>query len=399
MQTRPQCGERHLFPTLTATAYLNHAAISPPSTPVLAAANQAMQDFACLGADAMMGWMEQRERLRHKTAQFLGTQPENIGFPPGTTRGIIDIAHAIEFHRGDKIICFEGEFPSNVIPWMTAAARSGAEVIRLPLEGFETSQGDGLQRVRETLLGGDVRLIAVSAVQFQTGLRMPLQELAQLAHETDAELFVDAIQALGAEPLNVETLGIDYLVAGTHKWLMGMEGLAIAYAAPAARHRLVPQTAGWLSCEDGLRFLFEGEGFLRYDRSLKKTLCWMESGVQTTAPFAALEASLDILTAIGPKTIAAHIQTYHNPLESSLMALGFCSGRAAIASARSGILSMRAPPEHSVLHIARGLAQRKIAVSTPDGWLRFAPHWPNHSDEVHRVVDAIKACLTDPGPR
>ncbi|MFT4628139.1 MAG: cysteine desulfurase/selenocysteine lyase [Myxococcota bacterium] len=387
-----QLGRRDLFPSLAAHAYLNHAAISPPSTPVAAAARRVIDDYARLGVGAVFPWMEQRERLRAKVATFLGARPADIGFPPGTTRGIVDLALAIPLAAGDRVLCFEGEFPSNVTPWMTAARLAGARVDLLPVDGFGDGSGAGLARVESALRAGSVRLIAVSAVQFQTGLAMPLAALASLAHGHGAELFVDGIQALGGQPLDVGALGVDYLVAGTHKWLMGLDGLAIAYASPAARARLQPKTAGWLSHEQGLTFLFEGEGHLRYDRPLRTELGWMEGGVQATPPFAALEASLDILASIGLPAIAEHIQRYHDALEPRLLALGLESARASDPAARSGILSVR-PGPRDLAALGHALGERGVAVSTPDGWLRFAPHWPNALDEVDRVAEAVADVL------
>lgn len=389
----PRIGDRQLFPTLEARAYLNHAAVSPLSTPVQHAAHEAMADIARLGVAAVGPWMEKREALRTQVAAWIASEPDGIGFPPGTTRGIVDIALAIPWKSGDRIIVFDGEFPSNVRPWLTVAERFGAEVVSLPVDGFADGSGTGLARVEAALKQGRVRLVAVSAVQFQTGLRMPLGALSALAHAHDAELFVDAIQALGVVPLDVTALGVDYLVAGTHKWLMGVDGLAIVHAAPAARARLTPLTAGWLSCEEPLRFLFEGEGLLPYSNPLRTRMDWLEGGVQTTAAFAGLAASVEILATLGVARIYAHVQAWHDAIEPELLARGFLSARAADPAARSGTLSVRPPFPLAVPALAAALGAAGVAVSTPDGWLRFSPHWPNAMDEVPVVLDALDEAL------
>ena len=142
-----------------------------------------------------------------------------------------------------------------------------------------------------------------------------------------------------------------------------------------------------------MRFLFEGEGHLRYDRPLRTSLDWMEGGVQAMAPFAALEASLELLQGIGLAAIDAHLQRYHDQLEPGLQALGLHSARATDPAARSGILSVRPPAGTAVATVAEALAARGVAISTPDGWLRFAPHWPNALDEVPVVLDAVREVL------
>ncbi len=186
---------------------------------------------------------------------------------------------------------------------------------------------------------------------------------------------------------------VDYVVAGTHKWWMSVDGLAVAYAAPEARERLRPLTAGWLSVEDPLVFLFEGSGHLRYDRAVRTSLDWMEGGVQTTAAFAGLHASVQLIAQLGLPTIAEHLQQIHDALEPGLLDLGFTSARAPDPSARSGTLSVRPPDDVDSKALAVALGERGISVSTPDGWLRLSPHWPNGLHEVDAVTEATREAL------
>lgn len=388
----PRFGDRSLFPTLDARVYLNHAAVSPLPTPVLRAATEALEDVARRGIASVGDAMALRAELREEMARFVGADPADLGFPPGTTRGIVDLALAIDWRRGDRIVVFEGEFPANVNPWLTVAAHFGAEVVWVPLTGFDDGSGAGLQRVEDVLKQGGVRLVAVSAVQFSTGLRMPLPALHALAHAHDAELFVDAVQALGALPVRAEHA--DYLVSGAHKWLMSVDGLAVAYASPAARARLKPLTAGWLSLEHPIDFLIEGAGHLDYGRSVRGSLDWMEGGVQTQAAFAGLLAAVRLLAGLGPAAIAAHVQGLHDLLEPPLQALGLVSARAADEDARSGSLSFRPPAAVDLKALASELGARGVSVSTPDGWLRLSPHWPNASSEVPVVVEAMAEALS-----
>ena len=149
----------------------------------------------------------------------------------------------------------------------------------------------GPGQLEEALKDG-CRLVAVSAVQFQTGLAMPLEDMARLCRKYDAMLCVDAIQAVGCIPIDVKKTKLDYLVSGSHKWLMGMEGCGFVYIAPHRIAQMVPRLASWLSHEDGLGFLFDGAGHLRYDRPIRQRADWIEVGAQNTIGFAALEAAV-----------------------------------------------------------------------------------------------------------
>jgi selenocysteine lyase/cysteine desulfurase len=222
---------------------------------------------------------------------------------------------------------------------------------------------------------------------------MPLKEMAALAHANGAELFVDAVQACGMVPLDVVADDVDYLAAGSHKWLMGVEGCGFLYAKPERAAALRPAVAGWLSHEDGIGFLFDGEGHLRYDRPLKKSIDLIEGGNTNTAGFAALEASVDLILQLGTPAIFAHVQAYNDALERGLLERGFTSLRASDPERRSGTLGVKAPPGLSVLEIHHDLTERGISCAVPDGVLRFSPHWPNALTEVPIILAQVDQIL------
>lgn len=390
----PRLGDRSLFPTLEARAYLNHGGISPASAPVRAAVLAIAEDYARRGAAAFGAWNEQRARLRGLLARLVGAgAPEDIALGTNTTRGLTDIALCVPWRAGDRVILFDGEFPANVTPWQRAAAVFGLETAFVPLAPFHASDEAGLDALARELGRGGARLVAVSAVQFQTGLRMPLARIAALCRQHGAELCVDAVQAVGAVPLDVAALGIDYLACGSHKWLMGLEGAGFVYVSPARVAALRPTVAGWLSHEEGLRFLFEGAGHLRYDRPIRKRADFLEGGNYNSAGLAALEASAGLIHAIGVPAVHAHVNAYHNALEPELLARGFTSARAREPSRRSCTLSVLPPPGVALGALYRELTARGVACATPDGYLRFTPHWPNALDEVPFVVGAVDGAL------
>ncbi len=388
----PRLGDRSLFPDLEARAYLNHAAISPPSLPVRDAVREVLDDYARRGAAAFASWLEQRARLREVLARLLGARPEDFALVQNTTQGVLDIALCMPWHAGDRVLLFEGEFPANVTPWQRAAALFDLEVRFLPLAPFARAHAEGLAMLEAELARG-ARLVATSAVQFQTGLRMPLRAMAERCHAYGAELFVDGIQACGAVPIDVGAAGIDYLSAGGHKWLMGLEGAGFLYVRPERVARLEPRVAGWLSHEEGIGFLFEGPGHLRYDRPLRMRADFLELGAPSTVGYAALEASVELLLALGVERIFAHVSAYLDRLEPALVDRGFTSLRARDPAARSATLGVLPPEGVDIVRLHAGLTERGIACTIPDGVLRFAPHWPNDPPEVDVVLPALDASL------
>lgn len=383
-------GDRSLFPDLEPIAYCNHAAISAPSRPVQRAVERALADYGRQGMGAFFAWQAQRERLRGLLADLIGAAAADIALVPSTTRGISDIALSLPWRPGDRVVLFEGEFPTNVTPWQCAAKLFDLEIVWQRAEDFRT--GAGLERLEAELRRG-LRLVAVSAVQFQTGLRMPLEELGRACERYGAELFVDAIQALGVVPFDVRRARVDYLSAGSHKWLMGVEGAALLYVRPERAQALVPRVAGWLSHEDADTFLRLGKGHLRYDRPLKRDVRVFEGSAQNVLGFAALEASVALLLELGVPRIHEHVQRYNDALEAALVGRGFVSLRGASPEARSGTASFEPPAGVDGLALHRALLDAGVSCALPDGVLRFSPHWPNALAEVELIAERVDAAL------
>lgn len=390
----PQFASRKLFPELEAKVYLAHAAVSPPSSAVHAAVARCLNAYSQRGVQYALAAIQERSEVRANAAKLLGASVEEVGFVQSTTSGVITVARSIAFLPGERIVVFDGEFPANVTPWQLVARDKNLSCAMLPLSPFAASEAEGLASLRAELERGGVRLVAVSAVQFQSGLRMPLEKMAELCHAYGAELFVDAIQALGAVPIDVQQTGIDYLAAGGHKFLLGLEGAGLLYIRKERLEKLSLGLAGWTGHVDAFRFLAEGPGQLRYDRELTRSASFVEPGALNVLGIAALGASLELLLALGIGEIFAHVTAYLDLLEPQLAALGCQSVRAPDSARRSAILSFRLPPGAPALsQVAQAMAAQGVVVSTPDGHLRFAPHFGNSPAEIPQVVQAMTHAL------
>lgn len=390
----PRLGDRAAFPDLQPFAYLNHAAISPPSLAVRAAVAECLDGYAARGIGMVGHEIARREDLRGTLAGLLGADAADVALLPNTSAGVVDVALCLPWQPGDRVLLFEGEFPTNVTPWQQAARRHGLELVWQPADAFRTTPEAAMAALRTELDRG-VRLVAVSAVQFQTGLRMPLEAIGAACRDAGTELFVDAIQALGIVPLDVRAMGVHYLAAGGHKWLMGPEGIGVLYVQPDAAARLRPEVAAWMSHENAFDFLIHGAGLLRYDRPVVQTARMVEGGAPNVLGTAALQASLRATTALGVPAIFAHVQAYLDRLEAGMVARGFGSLRARDLGLRSGIASFHVPVGDAPAW-SHALAARGVSVASPDGLLRCSPHWPNHPAEIDGVLAAVDAILADP---
>jgi cysteine desulfurase/selenocysteine lyase len=389
----PNLGERALFPDLKGTAYLAHAAISPLSTPVRERIAEVASDYGRGGMAGFVTWAPRLRQVRQDLAALIGADPREVAFVANTTQGVIDIAFGLPWRKGDRVVLFDGEFPANVTPWQQAAEEFGLELCWLSLDAFQRSADEGLAEL-ERVLDRGVRVVAVSAVQYKTGLRMPIAEMAALCHQYGAEIFVDAIQALGATPVDVGW-GIDYLSSGSHKHLMGPEGAGFLYVAERCAATLKPRLAGWLGHKDPVAFLIGDEPRLSYDNPLKAGAHALETGTSNVIGLAALGASIEVLKQLGVPAIHAHVDVYLGRLEEGLVERGFQSHRAAAPALRSTLLSVTLPDDVQLSKLGALLRDRGVVCNTPDGLMRFAPHWPNAHSEVPLVLAAIDDALTE----
>jgi len=391
---KAQLGDRSLFPDLRALAYLNHAAISPLSRPAREAAERAIAQTALDGSVAFPERLAERQQLRADLARLMGADTQEIALVPSTLYGLAALATSLAWRPGARVIVFEGEYPTNVSVWQRACLQHGLSTVMLPVADFARPDGPDLSTLERELAHGDVQLCAVSAVQFQTGLHMPLQRMAAVCHAHGAQLAVDAVQALGSVPFDVRALGVDYAVAGSHKWLMGSDGTGVLYIKSELLPQLKPSFTGAFSHVDA-ELMFVQPGELRYDRPLHREARLFEGGMLSSISVSALSASVPILLSLGIERIYEHVNAYLDALEDGLSMRGFRSLRLPDRARRSCTLGVL-PPLAAALdasRIANELTHRGVVCSSPDGVLRFAPHFANGLHEVNDVLALIDEIL------
>lgn len=399
-----EVGNEQFSPQIQASVYFNHAALTPPTPPVIKAVQDCLQAFAHHGSEAFMQVVNDREELKRSLATFFqldASASSSFALVPNTTSALQAIAHAIPWQSGDRILLFNGEFPTNVVPWLQAAQRHDLEICWASLS-FLSASGEVDWTELDAILKQGVRLVCISAVQFQTGLRIPLEALADRCDDWGAQLCVDGIQACGAVPLALDR--IHYLASGGHKWMMAVEGAGFMYLHPKVIDQLQPQTAGWLSLENPLDFLFSPSAPLDYQRSVRSEASAFEGGAQASICYAALSAAVQMLTKVhdhqgrsGIEAIYAHINQLNDQLEQGLIELGFKSLRCHDVARQSGILSF-IPPEHlggieGIPDLTASWATQGFVCATPNACLRISPHWYNSSDQVKRALEIVKNSL------
>ena len=361
------------FPVRRNLTYMNHAAVAPLPRRVAEAIVAHVENVRERGAADWRSWYAEIERTREKAAAFLGARASEVAFLPSTSWGLSLVARSFPWREGDNIVGDDMEFPSNVYPWMTLAEQ------RVEYRLAKSHEGQvGVDDIAEKV-DARTRVVAVSWVAFHNGFVYPIEELAEFCREKGILFVVDAIQGLGALPLDVSETRVDVLVADAHKWLLGPEACALFYVSENARERVPPLAAGWWNVKSSRSYLDYRLDFHLGGRRY-------EPGSLPTAQLAGLGSALGLLEEMGPETVRERILRTNDSLKTGLLQRGW-----KILSPeplRSGILSAL-PPGADERKAAKALEEKGIIVSPREGALRFSPHASNDGQDVARVLEAL----------
>ena len=161
---------------------------------------------------------EMYETARAKVASFIGADAGQLVFNRGTTTAINHIAYGWGLNHlkpGDKIVVTIMEHHANIVPWQIVARHTGAELVYLELnEDFSVDT-----TVLDRLLTPDVKVIAFSGMSNVTGALGPIDVLSDAARSIGALSVLDAAQLVPHAPVDVSTLGVDFLAFSAHKML------------------------------------------------------------------------------------------------------------------------------------------------------------------------------------
>ena len=367
------------FPVREHLVYLNHAGICPiPARAVRVIAEQAA-DYRDFGAVNYRRWSEIAARGRARLAQLMGATVAEVAFVRSTTAGLLIVAESIPWREGDTIVVADIEFPANVYPWLNQERR-GVHTRFVPArERFPTVDDYAAACDAHT------RVIAASWVQFATGQRTDLASLAQLARDVGAYLVVDGIQGLGALQMDVAELGIDFLSADGHKWLLSVEGCGALYMSSRVLGDLEPFWRGWMSVPDS------GD-YLGYGQPPRDDARRFEEGAPNMLGAAALDASVGLLREAGPAAVEERVLALTARAAEGARRLG-CEITSPLAEVqRSAIICFRHPRVSSDEIVAH-LAEHGIAAASRLGSIRLSPHFYNTEEELDRALAAVAECL------
>jgi len=352
---------------------MNHAAVSPLSRRVRDAMVGLLDEVHQSGAENWERWVRTYESARRSLAQLLNAEPGEIGFTKNTSEGISIFANGFEWQPGDEIVSIEGEFPANYYAWKALEKRGVVLRLVQPVQGCVSHESI------VSALSSRTRVVAVSFVQYLSGFRLDLEKLGRVCAAHGCLLFVDAIQGLGAFPLDVKGAQIAGLAADGHKWLLSVEGAGVLYVNRRVIEKITPTEVGWWTVRGWADFT-------------NRELTWRddarryECGSLNTVGIYGLGAAVDLLLEVGIQNIAERILDLTDRLRRGLLEQGHSVFGSREREEASGIVSF-VPRQGAAEGLLKTLLAHRVQVAARCGMVRVSPHFYNTEAEIDRVLE------------
>ncbi len=295
------------FPVARNKIFLAHAGVCPLPRRVAGAIAECAQQSTLGDQEAFV--MHRLDDARKLGAQLLNCQPDEIALVGPTSLALSFVAAGLKFRRGDNVLIYHDDYPSNVYPWM-ALAEKGVEVRLLNTRGL------GVIRPKDVAgqIDENTRLVALASCHFISGFRLEHDAIGKFLRERGILFCLDAIQTLGAFPTTVEHL--DFLAADAHKWLLGPCGAGIFYVRRELQEKLNPPIYGWHNVKNPN---FVAQEHIEFRSGAVK----YEVGTHNLIGLVGLVAAMELALEIGIENIAAELLRKRAWLVPALQAKGF----------------------------------------------------------------------------
>ena len=363
---------RKEFPVCEKYVYLNPAGGSPMSRSASEAGQLFYREMLEFGDTYWDTWLDRTEKTRSKLAAFIGATREEIGFTTNTSHGMNLVAQMLK-NKG-SVLTMRDEFPSTTFPWLNL----GTSLKFVEPE----NHGYSIENIRKSL-SVNVKILVTSYVQYNTGFRQDLEALGNFCRENKLIFVVNATQALGIFPVDVEKCQIDFLMFTGLKWATAGYGIGGLYIN---KKWLAPEVfpfAVW-------RSVVAPERMDNTALDLKNEASVIESGCPHFPNIFALGGALDLFNKIGQDNVVNRVIYLNRLLEKRLQNLGINVIAHPNDKHRSGILiaKINHPKE-----VVGKLAEKKIIVSARGEGVRISNSIFNNEDDIDVLITALKEIL------
>jgi kynureninase len=326
------------------------------------------------------GWWEIGVETGNLLAPILGAARGTITMHQNATVAQSIVASLFDFggHR-NRIVLQDLDFPTNHYLY-EGLRRYGAEVAIVPSPDTIRAPIDRLVDA----IDERTALVPISLVLFRSACLQDVRPVVEKAHRVGARVVLDAYQAAGAVPMDLASLGVDYAVGGSVKWLCGGPGAGYLYVRPDLVHDAHPSVVGWAGHAEPFKF---ETGPIRYAEGTER----FQSGTPNVPSLYSARGGYEIVGEIGVPAIREKSLRLTRQLMDAAVKRGWRLNTPTDDRERGGTVVVDVPDAARVTD--RLLAQNVIVDYRPNAGIRIAPHFYNTEAEIDRAVSVIDACL------
>ena len=368
---------RSRFPLLARRTYVNSCSQGVLSTDVDAAMRQFLDSWNDAGSP-WEAWIEEVEHLRRMYATMIGADTDEVAVLPSASTGINAIASALSFEgERRRVVMGQFEFPTMAHIWLAQRPR-GAEIAWV-----EATDGALPADRYASVIDERTLLVPTTHVCFRNGHKTDVAAVAAHCHRHGAYLFLDDYQRTGTGPIDVRALGVDFMVTGALKYLLGPSGVAFLYVRRELVERLIPTVTGWFGRVNPFAFEIDE---LDWSLSARR----FESGTPMIPNVYGARAGLALLDAVGLSVVEQRIAKLTADFVGWAADAGVTVATPADPARRGPLVVVRA---HDAADMVVRLAARGVVASCRDDGLRISFHGYNNEDDLQSVTAALEAEL------
>ncbi len=340
---------------------------------------------------------EMRSQARPQLAKLINADKDDIALVESTTHGLSLVANAVPLERGDRVIICDLEFLEVAVPWMQKREELGIEI-----DSVHNRDGQILVEDIEAVIDKRTRVIAISSVQWSNGFRCDLEALSRLCRERGIFLIVDAVQQIGAIPLDVQKTPVDAIACGGHKWLMAPFGCGFLYLSKEFRAKAKPPIAGYLSVAEpeggwGKYFQTPSAAPVRQYEFVSGARRWETGGTANYPGAIGLVESVSMINELGVANVGQHVLSLTDHLISGLKQQDIRVVTPEDRRFRSGIVTFTLGEVDENVALMNFLQQHRVLVSVRYtsyvGGVRVSCHLFNNQDDIDRLLELVGVYL------
>jgi selenocysteine lyase/cysteine desulfurase len=324
-----------------------------------------------------LAYFDLADRTRALIARLINGKPNEIAITTGASSGFAAVASSLDWKPADEVLVARGDFVAHLATWGPLAQAGRLQLKTVAPKGVYISSDDFIAEI-----GPCTRLVSASLVQPYDGTLLDARKLADACHAVGAYLLLDVSQCLGAMPLDVRTLGADFITSAGYKWLLGPYGTGLFWLRAELVAEMLPGPVYWTALE-GARNPQAPTGLAKV---VPAACRWDAAETSSFFNLSALSSSLDLILRAEPATVWEHNRRLiahmiaHLPPDKCVLASPQDS------RARAAYACIKGHTVEATEKLYENLRRANINISIRNGALRVAPHLYNTVRDIDRLL-------------